>query len=929
MKKTEVKHFLRDVISIMLMIVFFVGIIITYYFMLRNSTKERIIIECERDATASVKEIGGYIAISDEFIDLTAYTLDDMLIKGQSSEDILKYLSEQSSVVVNILPEVSTGVYGYFNDTFLDGSGWEPDEGYVPVERPWYINARAGMGKVVVVDPYVDEETGNMIITLARELCDVRSVVAMDLSLSQLQNVIESSTGEYEQIMILDRDYKVIAHSDRGQVGKDYLGGVNLLGEAVVNGYRTAEDNSFQVKYDGKAYMVYAVKLDNDWICMSVTDTTPAYRSLLIPLILTVVVSVVFVAIMVTFMIYSNRKKLETEKRERDAERAIAANQAKSAFLANMSHEIRTPINTVLGMNEMILRESEDEAILDYSENIKAAGNTLLVLINDVLDFSKIESGKIDIIPVNYDLSSVLGDLVCMIFTWADKKSLHIKTDFDRDTPKLLFGDEIRIKQIISNLLTNAVKYTEEGSVTFRVGFEKVEEDPDAVLLKVSVEDTGIGIRKEDMEKLFREFERIEEGRNRYVEGTGLGLSITRNLLDMMGSSLEVESRYGEGSVFSFTLKQRVISWEALGKYESPYRDQPSQHRKYRQSFTAPDAHVLVVDDNPMNLTVFKSLIKKTMMKVDTAEDGDTGLSLAHDEKYDIIFFDHMMPGKDGIETLKELRGQTDGLNAKTPAVCLTANAISGSREIYISAGFDDYLTKPVDADRLEKTLLLYLPQEKIIKSVMTENKDITEDGGISILPEFSMLSEQGRIDVKAGIHNAGSEEAYISLLHFFYNTLDDRAQELEHFYSENDIKNYVIKVHALKSSLRIIGAADLSETAQNLENAAKKEDIAYISENHSAFLEEYRSFKELLSPVFTENDPDDSDKPVASSELMAEAYRKLRLAADDMDCDRLEEIFQEMEGFRIPDRDVLLWKSLMETAEKFDYKGVVKLCGG
>ena len=390
---------------------------------------------------------------------------------------------------------------------------------------------------------------------------------------------------------------------------------------------------------------------------------------------------------------------------------ADKANQAKSDFLANMSHEIRTPINAILGMNEMILRDSEDETVLSYSEIVMQAGKTLLGLVNDILDFSKIEAGKIDIVPVQYDLSLVINDLVNMIKPRAEDKGLTLELDFDRKLPRGLFGDEVRIKQVITNILTNAVKYTEKGSVTFRIGFDDLDVFPEQIMLNVSVKDTGIGIKPEDMPKLFSEFERIEEERNRNIEGTGLGMSITWRLLDLMGSRLMVDSTYGVGSTFSFSLKQRVINRNELGDSYNAYQN---KRKKYETRFTAPEARILVIDDTEMNLMVFKSLLKKTFIQIDTACSGDEGLKYAAGDKYDIVFIDHMMPGKDGIETLHDLKGSGEGPNKATPAICLTANAISGAREKYLSEGFDDYITKPIDPTALEEIILKYLPRDRV-----------------------------------------------------------------------------------------------------------------------------------------------------------------------------------------------------------------------
>ncbi|MBR5091388.1 MAG: response regulator [Ruminiclostridium sp.] len=410
---------------------------------------------------------------------------------------------------------------------------------------------------------------------------------------------------------------------------------------------------------------------------------------------------------------------IDAEKKDRDAlidmsERALAASEAKSSFLSNMSHEIRTPINAVLGMNEMILRECEDKNILAYSNSIRTAGSTLLGLVNDILDFSKIEAGKMEIIPVDYDLSSVINDLVNMIQSKADDKGLRLELDINRHIPNLLHGDEVRIKQIITNILTNAVKYTEKGFVKFCIDYRRIPDEPQEVILDISVVDTGIGIKKQDMNKLFSEFDRIEEERNRKVEGTGLGMSITKRLLEMMDSSLVVESIYGMGSKFSFELRQTVLKWDELGDYEAAYRASLGMRKKYREKFRAPGAEVLVVDDTPMNLVVFRSLLKQTGIKIDTANSGDEGLKMSYDKKYDIIFLDHMMPEKDGIETLHELRSRPKDPNIHTPTICLTANAISGAREQYLAEGFDDYLTKPIDSEKLESLLLDYLPEEKI-----------------------------------------------------------------------------------------------------------------------------------------------------------------------------------------------------------------------
>ncbi len=605
----------------------------------------------------------------------------------------------------------------------------------------------------------------------------------------------------------------------------------------------------------------------------------------------------------------------ESEELRRAKEVAEEASRAKSDFLSNMSHEIRTPINAILGMNEGILRECEDEGILAYAENVKAAGGTLLGLVNDVLDFSKIEAGKIEILPVDYDLSSVLNDLVNIIQLRAAEKGLDFVLDFDKKTPKMLRGDEVRVKQVITNILTNAVKYTEKGTVTFSVGFDRDQNDPDGVILHVAVRDTGIGIKPEDMGKLFSKFERIEETRNRHVEGTGLGMAITKNLLGQMGSELQVDSTYGVGSVFFFDLKQKVVAWEPLGDYESSFRAALKKRTKYKERFTAPEALLLVADDNPMNLMVFKSLLKPTRVQIDTANDGIEGLRLAAEKKYDVIFLDHMMPEKDGIETLHELRAREKDPNRETPTVCLTANAISGAREQYLAAGFDDYLTKPIDPARLEEMLMQYLPPEKL--------REAAADAPAEEEAPAPAADVDG-IDAAAGMANCGGADTFRSALELFYRSVGAKADEIEGFWHGGDLKNYTVKVHALKSSARTIGAMELSERAKAMEDAGNAGDAAAIDEKTPELLALYRSYLEKLEPLF--DGGEDESLPPVDADALAEAYAALAECAEMMDYDMAEMALDSLKGYRLPPEDAKRMDEIRAAAVDLDWERVAAL---
>ncbi|MCR5234361.1 MAG: response regulator [Lachnospiraceae bacterium] len=431
-----------------------------------------------------------------------------------------------------------------------------------------------------------------------------------------------------------------------------------------------------------------------------------------------------------------------TRQLEGMAEEAKAANSAKSAFLSSMSHEIRTPINAILGMDEMILRESNEKDIINYAQDIKSAGRTLLGIVNDVLDFSKIEAGKMNIIPVEYELTSVLNDLYTVIRVRAEDKGLKLILDADPTIPSIMYGDEIRIKQIVTNILTNAVKYTEKGSITLtlkRLGNNNEPDDNEKsgeelhgvacmrnpVRLFVSVKDTGIGIKEADIARLFGAFTRVDEERNRTIEGTGLGLGITRHLLSLMGSELKVESTYGKGSEFSFEIIQGIVRDEPIGTLTERFRHDRANDRRYKESFTAEDARILVVDDTSMNLNVIRNLLKKTKIGIDTVESGQEALDMVCLNEYDAIFLDHRMPVMDGIECFEKMQDLPGNKNMNTPVISLTANAVSGAREEYLRLGFADYLTKPIDPDKLEEMLVRYLPEEKIIKTRDAGLKDI------------------------------------------------------------------------------------------------------------------------------------------------------------------------------------------------------------
>ena len=523
---------------------------------------------------------------------------------------------------------------------------------------------------------------------------------------------------------------------------------------------------------------------------------------------------------------------------------AIMANEAKSLFLSNMSHEIRTPINAVLGMNEMILRECTDKQILTYAENIRSSGKTLLFLINDILDMSKIESGKMEIIRVEYDPAALIMDLWNIIFLRAQEKGLTIQFSLDETLPKTLYGDDVRIKQIVTNLLTNAVKYTPQGGIELYVAYER--HGNEQISLIISVKDTGMGIKKEDMGKLFESFQRLDEEKNRNIEGTGLGMNITTSLLKLMDGDMKVESEYGKGSTFTVTIPQRIICDEPTGDFESIKSRQEQNRTTEYQSFEAPDANILVVDDNAMNLTVFQSLLKRTKMNIVTADSGRKCLELVKKEHFHIIFMDHMMPEMDGIETLHEIQKLTDFPNADTPVVILTANALSGAREGYLSEGFADFLTKPIDGDLLERTVVDFLPKD-LVKTKEAGGQDTGEEVACAEI-DYEGFMQYG-ISVKNGLSLAkGDMDIYLDLIEMFIKE-HEKQDVMQEYIAQRNMKGYAVLVHGLKGNARTLGADRLADMAYEHEMKSKAEEAAYVTdhwdelvavweETHEGFLE-------------------------------------------------------------------------------------------
>lgn len=582
---------------------------------------------------------------------------------------------------------------------------------------------------------------------------------------------------------------------------------------------------------------------------------------------------------------YYYEKTLKMQKVEMEKDKAESANEAKSAFLSNMSHEIRTPMNAIVGMTEILLREEHSEQTREYLNNIKSSGAALLTIINDILDFSKIESGKMDIVEEEYEPMTMLNDLSMIFLNRIGDKKIELVYDIDKILPAKLIGDEKRLRQIIINLMNNAIKFTDSGHVKLSVKINPLEKDN--IELTFLVEDTGQGIKEEDIGKLFGSFQQVDTKKNHYKEGTGLGLAISKQLVELMHGSIGVESTYGEGSKFCFTVPQKVLDATPATEVKSERKAEEQQLQ-----FIAPDARILVVDDNDMNLKVAVGLLEPLKLQIDTAHNGKEALNMVKEKTYDIVFMDHMMPVMDGIEATREIRKLEDEGLGKLPIVALSANATKEARQMFIQEKMDDFVAKPIIFEEIKKCILKWLPKDLVTMIESKEEAIQPSDADEEKLPEIQGLN------VPEGIKNCGSKKLFIELLGDFYKLIEPKSTKLEKCLADGMLRDYTIEVHALKNTARMIGAMELSELFYQMEQLGNAEEQRQIEERSPEVLKLYRSYKEILAEYgATARDGQEQ----VSYERMQETLMRLHDAMDSFDLDEADSAMKELEGYAFP----------------------------
>ncbi|MDE7360464.1 MAG: PocR ligand-binding domain-containing protein [Oscillospiraceae bacterium] len=696
------------------------------------------------------------------------------------------------------------------------------------------------------------------------------------------------------------------------------------------------------------------------------------------------------------------------------------ASHLKSDFLANMSHEIRTPMNAVMGLADLALREDMPRAARGYIHQIKASSKNLLVILNDILDFSKIESGKMDIVEVEYEPLSVVQDLTSIINSRIGEKDIEFTMDILPDMPKKLYGDNVRIHQIILNLLTNAVKFTQAGEVHFKLWFEAQNED--TVIMKAEISDTGIGIKKEDMHKLFNSFQQVDSKRNRNIEGTGLGLAISQQLLQLMGGEISVKSEYNKGTAFYFEVPQKIVdSTPMVPQLETPLKTAVLLENRYVKaqlirdlnrigaeyvdlagnllynnldvdyfivgkrfftqeiqdfivahpdiqclvlvsydsldvidipnvrliskpayslslynamglhkidfetgssesdcfSFIAPQAHILIVDDNSVNLIVASGLLEPLKMKIDMTQSAAEAIGMTRNTKYDLIFMDHMMPEADGVETMHVIRRLVPGYK-EVPIIALTANAVGGAREMFIREGMNDFIAKPIDIKDALSKLRKWLPPEKIIPigkddNIIVEAPTSTEDKSQN---SYSALDIK-ELNVKNALILLGNEKLFWTVLREYFNAIEKKAKIILDYKASARWRNYTIEVHSLKNTSRQIGADHISEVAAELEKAGNDGNIALINEKTDGMIEEYLQLHEALKKYF--DDASDDEKRTAETDDIKDMLEQMQEALDNFDTLQIDEVTDKMSKFQYFDKNAEYFERLNAAAADSD----------
>ncbi|MBQ4515142.1 MAG: response regulator [Anaerolineaceae bacterium] len=705
--KTKNYFKIKDVIKkmgtrniIVSMLVFLVTIAVTgiagYSFY--RTTKGNINLQGKLNVVQSAKEFDAYLLIRKNTVILAGHVVDEMIKRGRSNSEILEYMEAESVSIKRTIDKDYTGLYGWINHEYLDGVGWVPDEDYVPTERPWYLETISDDRDITFVRPYLDEQTKTVLTTMSQTLSDGVSVIALDVTLSRIEEITEELARHAAGTLgiVLDDTGQVIAHSDRSELGKNYLEESGTLGAALAEKLFREKAREFELRFDGRNYMVFTEEIEGGWQAISLINTRVFYRPLTIVLSLMTLFMLLEAYVFISVIYNQSAKNLAIAS----AEEAHSASQAKSRFLSQMSHEIRTPINAIIGLDTIALNdETISPRTREELNKIGASARHLLSIINDILDMSRIESGRMPLKEDVFSFREFLEQICIIIDGQCEDKGLQF--EFIRVEPlnEHYIGDSMKLKQSLINILGNSVKFTEPpGKVTFTVEQKSFENDK--AILCFTIHDTGIGMDKEFIPKLFEAFSQEDSGNTSRYGGSGLGMAITGSFIKILGGEIKVESEKGVGSIFTVTVplsKVNEVDYQKTEKEELPAQD-----------FSLAGLHILIAEDQEMNAEILAELLEIEEADSEWAENGQRAVEIfetSNPGQFDAILMDMRMPVMDGLTATREIRKLSRPDAQEIPIIALSANAFEEDVKQCLQAGMNAHLPKPVDIDKLKETL--------------------------------------------------------------------------------------------------------------------------------------------------------------------------------------------------------------------------------
>ena len=839
-----------------------------------------------------------------------ANAVRSMIINGSDADELRTYFNEISNYLTlgkDLNAIGFNGFIGYFETlpgghVLIESLIQYKQHDIDTTQRQWYRDAIAAKGKisdtVILSDDIIYDK--NMLIYAVCIYNDAGrrlGVVGVRVQIDHLGAYIVEITRLQKAIGILiSDDLIILAHPNAAFVGKsasDTEIPFSELAEEMKTGKEILERPI--LSYKGDPSVAFFKKLQNNWYLGVVVPKGPYYRDAtrMVTILIIMGTALALVLIFILIRVDAARTKSELE------------NQHKSSFLANVSHEIRTPMNAIIGMTDLLSYETLNKRQIGFVNDIKQSAQSLLSIINDILDLSKIESGKLTLSPVSFDFYALLDNVFSMFSYVTQKKGLEFQYEIEGKMPTYLYGDDIRLKQVLTNVCGNAVKYTEKGYVKFKVS--KTDKD-----LIFEIKDSGIGIRKQDLPKLFNVFQRLDAGQTRTIVGTGLGLSITKSFVEMMGGEILVDSEYGQGSVF------KVIIPIVLGKEEDA-----KTKKKLDEDLVlyAPDARILVVDDNEFNIKVAEGLLGLYKLNVHTAFSGNEAIHLVQQNDYDLVFMDHMMPEMDGIEATDRIR-RLGGKFKDLPIIALTANAVQGAKEIFLNSGFNSFISKPIDVQELYLILKEWLPKEKI-QEQKSEEKTKEEKTQSDFMKAMDKINE---INAEIGIKRvSGTEDMYKDTVYLFNKMIMRECDVMSTALDKGDIKAFSISVHAMKSSLATVGAMNLSEVALRLETASKGNDADFCKDRFPAFKDKLVNLHEELAVIFPETEPK-KKKPSGDAAYFKEQIGKVLTAASDFEIDTGQKIIKDLLNYDFGEQNNDLLEKVAKEFSEFNFDGVTKL---